>query len=192
MSKDNPTHCFVYKKEYFIMEDYGKEYQTDSDIIKSILCRRLAMYAQMLKYLKERELPPLSTRVLNQIEDSVRQAERTIEEIGNWTIPMTMDKTMASTIGLPSYNDFPVQDYETYAIVEVGRICQTIWEISRFVTFDGKVSTVSFRPPPPPGMCSYGVPFPQPFSGGYPGGFVPPNPSPHYGHPFPNSPYPRR
>ena len=65
------------------MEDYGKEYQTDSDIIKSILCRRLAMYAQMLKYLKERELPPLSTRVLNQIEDSVRQAERTIEEIGN-------------------------------------------------------------------------------------------------------------
>ena len=174
------------------MEGCGKEYQTDSDIIKSILCRRLAMYAQMLKYLKEKELPPLPTRVLNQIEDSIQQAKRTIEEIGNWTIPMAMDKTTASTIGVPAYNDSPVQDYETYAIVEVGKLCETIWEISRFVIFDGKLPPVSFRPPPPTGMWCDRIPFPPPFSGGYPGGFVPPNPSPHYGHPFPNSPYPRR
>ena len=169
------------------MEGYGKEYQTDNDIIKSILCSRLAMYAQMLRYLKERELPPLPKKVLKQVGDSIRQAERTIEEISDWSVPMEMNKTMAGTIGLPSDNGSPVMDCETYVVVEIGKLCETIWEISRFVIFDGKISQVPFKPSSPfSGMCSCGA-----SRNTQPPGPVPPYTPPPYGQPFPHSVYPR-
>lgn len=163
---------------------YDQEHQTHSDTIKSILRTRLDMYVQTLRHVKERELPPLPKKVLNQIEDSINQAIRTMQEIGGWTVPMEMTTSTASTFGLSSsIPNVPVMNCEDYAVVEVGRLCETIWEISRLVIFDGKLPPVVaiHSQPPQPQPSIYGSPFPN-----QPPGYVPP-----YTPPFAQSPFGR-
>ena len=72
-----------------------------------------------------------------------------------------------------AFFSFPVtvMGYEDYLIGEVGQLCQTIWEIVRLVTFDGKLTSVP---------CNQPQSFPMPYN-------VPPNytPPPRYGSPYP-------
>ena len=166
------------------MKHYGQDHQIHEDTIRSILRTRLDMYVQTLRHVKERELPPLPKKVLKQIEDSINQAISTSKELANWTVPMEMTVSMASTFGLSSYiPNTPVMNCEDYAVVEVGRLCETIWEISRLVIFDGKLPPVvaihSQSSQPQPSV--YGSPFPN-----QPPGYVPP-----YTPPFSQSPFGR-
>lgn len=136
------------------MENYGKAHHTHSDTIKAILGLRLDMYVQTLKHIKGREVPRLSKKVLKQIEDSINQGMRTIEEIGDWTVPIEMTTTEASTFGIPPYTDSLGMNCEEYAVVEVGRLCETVWRISCLIIFDGKISCLSSNRVQP-----YGTPF---------------------------------
>ena len=160
------------------MEKHGKENSVYENTIKTILCTRLDFYVQELNYLQEREANSLPKKVLNQIKDSIRQAVRTKEEIDGWTVRWEMDVSKAHNLGAPIEDLSQIRDSKDYVIMFIGKLCEAIWEISRVITFDGKVVASPCNRPHPFPTAHYGVPNYPP-----PPGYGSPYPHPQYGMP---------